>query len=352
MSKLLLITDLHLKYKDSFGDDRKFYKMKQIDYIVNLVCKSPDILGLVILGDLFHNPNPNEELRNTFFKSISKLFDYSKYFIFIAGNHDSTSTHHCFSGERNIPYKYMKIFTGTEIKPIEIDGFDSLVAVSWYSSLNIEEFYKSTKKKNVLGHLEIQGAKMNNGIDCDKGIIPHLLSQNETKIITGHFHKAQDSKNYSYLGAMYRENFGEFDYQPYYGLLDTDFNLTRTKLVDWNFITINETDTDWKKDYSYLEDEPVAVKFITKKSIRHNFALKDTMILSEIKKLGIKNIKYFSKKILTETMVVDKKSNVILEGSIVDSLLTYSNNDKILATDEEKKALTKWLQNANFESLS
>lgn len=67
------------------------------------------------------------------------------------------------------------------------------------------------KDQNLIafGHFDVSGFDYGNGHLCEDGIITHEDFSGFKRVISGHFHKLQQTGNFTYLGTPFSHSFGE-----------------------------------------------------------------------------------------------------------------------------------------------
>jgi DNA repair exonuclease SbcCD nuclease subunit len=338
---LVLATDPHLWWKEPYGPERAEFKWRILEYIVKHTIQS-DAIGLTLLGDLFKFPNAPEHLRERFWKTINPLFTYKKYFIYLGGNHDSTAVSSCFSGEQYLNSPYVKIFTGTEVKPLGLPGFENFIMLPWYASLN-EDWHVPYEDKIVLAHIGVQGAFMNNTRESEDGISVSLLKKKKFKVFSGHFHKAQDTEHYVYVGALFRENFGEIEYETCISELSAAGTFRRIPIEDWVFLDIETDLTGDKYNFSQYEiSAPCAIRFrATVNTKKLNHLLVDTQIKAELKKKGVLNIVYLKKEITVNKKKVENSIRINQTLDVKQDILSFAKENNF--SEVHLQLGEKWL---------
>lgn len=67
----------------------------------------------------------------------------------------------------------------------------------------------SGKELIAFGHFEVSGFDFGNGHLCEDGIVTHADFMGFKRVISGHFHKLQQTGNFTYLGTPFSHSFGE-----------------------------------------------------------------------------------------------------------------------------------------------
>jgi DNA repair exonuclease SbcCD nuclease subunit len=123
----------------------------------------------------------------------------------IVGNHDS---YYKNTNNTNSPQllltDYPNIQTYSSPTEIQVENLNVLL-LPWICMENQEQslkMIKKTKAKVVMGHLELQGFRVNRQIVMEHGLDSNLFS-NFKKVFSGHYHTRSNNKNVFYLGNPY-----------------------------------------------------------------------------------------------------------------------------------------------------
>lgn len=203
--ELILIGDPHLLSLNklfpnlSINPDTFIYKSLEtaIEYAIE-----NGIIHVIILGDVFDHPNPEQEDQKRF---LDFLLQYkSLKFWIIAGNHDySDNDGHIsinmskFVSSVSDQLSHVRFFTNPEL--VEIEG----IPFSFLPWPNCKTLQKNSVN---IAHVEIAGFRTDSGRVLDKG---YEISKNGIWYI-GHLHRRQEPY---YPGNMFQKSFGE-PYSP------------------------------------------------------------------------------------------------------------------------------------------
>jgi DNA repair exonuclease SbcCD nuclease subunit len=166
----------------------------------------------------------------------------------IIGNHD------CYYKNTNnvnspslLLKDYPNIKTYSSPQTVKIAGLD-IMMVPWICSENYDETLKQIKKskaKVAMGHLELQGFRVNRNLVMeDHGTNPDIFDKFK-KVFSGHYHTRSDNGKVFYLGNTY---------EMYW----TDVNDTRGfHIFDTETLTHTPVNNPYKLFYNvYYEDTP------------------------------------------------------------------------------------------------
>lgn len=74
----------------------------------------------------------------------------------------------------------------------------------------------------AFGHFEVSGFDFGNGHLCEDGIITHDDFKQFKRVISGHFHKLQQTGNFTYIGTPFSHSFGEANQDKALGIYTLD----------------------------------------------------------------------------------------------------------------------------------
>lgn len=212
--------------------------------------KENNIKTIIHMGDCFDNR-----------KSIDfKALEWSKRVVFepaarmgitihiITGNHDVYFKN---TNSVNSPglllQTYPNIKTYSEATEITVGGLKILM-LPWINLENQEQTLnqiKKTKAKVAMGHLELQGFRVNRNLIMEEHGLDSNIFKNFTKVFSGHYHTRSDNGRIFYLGNPY---------EMYW----TDVNDTRGfHIFDTETLTHTPINNPYKLFYNiYYEDTP------------------------------------------------------------------------------------------------
>lgn len=360
MNKGILIADPHFHGDtyDPLGSERASFKWQIWSYMIDYAIQNRHKF-IAILGDLFDRPNPNESLRRKFYETtVIPASNAGIPVIYIAGNHCSTLTNPCFIGESYVKQlqPYFKVVTGTESIPLndyllqyDFNYSSSIYGLSWYGSL-IPNWYgnlaRDGKEVLVLAHIAMQGAYMNNNIECVHGTSVKSLKDNNIKVIAGHFHKSQDNSNYSYVGSCFRQNFGEQDYTPCFMELSENGNTNRIILEDWEFQELIVENGKCKIPSLNTYSNPTVIKVnIVVNNRSEALKYNNDYLKKLVQEAGFTNCQNIKKNIITDYKTIKKPDTVDLLLDIKQSILEYGKQNKI--SDLHQKVYNKFILNVS-----
>jgi DNA repair exonuclease SbcCD nuclease subunit len=166
----------------------------------------------------------------------------------IVGNHDCyyKNTNHVNSPDLLLK-TYLNIKTYSSPTNTKVGGID-MTFIPWICSENHDETMNVIKKsqaKVAMGHLELQGFRVNRNLIMEEHGLDSNIFSKFTKVFSGHYHTRSDNGCIFYLGNPY---------EMYW----TDVNDTRGfHIFDTETLTHTAIDNPYKLFYNlYYEDTP------------------------------------------------------------------------------------------------
>ena len=150
----------------------------------------------------------------------------SKYKVhLITGNHDVYFKN---SNKINSPElllkDYQNIKTYSEPTEVNIGGLNILL-LPWINSENQDKSFKlikNTKAKVVMGHLELQGFRVNKNLVMEEHGLEANLFSNFKKVFSGHYHTRSDNGTVFYLGNPYEIYWSDVNDTSGFTIFDTE----------------------------------------------------------------------------------------------------------------------------------
>ena len=150
----------------------------------------------------------------------------SKYKVhLITGNHDVYFKN---SNKVNSPElllkDYQNIKTYSEPTEVNIGGLNILL-LPWINSENQDKSFKmikNTKAKVVMGHLELQGFRVNKNLVMEEHGLEANLFSNFKKVFSGHYHTRSDNGTVFYLGNPYEIYWNDVNDPRGFTIFDTE----------------------------------------------------------------------------------------------------------------------------------
>jgi DNA repair exonuclease SbcCD nuclease subunit len=200
------------------------------------------------------------------------LMEYNVHMII--GNHD---VYYKNTNDVNSPdlllQKYSNIKTYSKATEVNIGGLDILF-LPWINQENETETYqliKKTRSKCAMGHLELQGFRVNRQIIMEHGTDSKLFEKFE-RVYSGHYHTRSTDGRVFYLGNPYEMYWNDVDDPRGFHIFDTE-TLEHTTINNPYklFHIIHYEDTNYKLfNAAELKDKIVKV-IVRKKSKPKDF---------------------------------------------------------------------------------
>ena len=208
----------------------------------------------------------------------------------IIGNHD---TYYKNTNDVNSPDLLLQIYsnvkTYSKATEVNIGGLDILF-LPWINQENESETYELIKKTNskvAMGHLELQGFRVNRQIVMEHGTDGKLF-ENFTRVYSGHYHTRSDDGKVFYLGNPYEMYWTDVNDPRGFHIFDTE-TLEHTTIDNPYklFYNIYYEDTNYKLfNASEFKDKIVKV-IVRKKSKPKDFE----KFIDKIHSAGVQELK-------------------------------------------------------------
>jgi len=229
MNKIVLISDTHFGSrsfsKPVFNMQMDYFKKDFFPYILKHKIKD-----VIHLGDMVHNRNSIDlYLLHTLKTEFFQWFDDNEVNLYsLVGNHDSfyKNTIECnFQTSSMGNYKYIHPIAENKILRI---GPHKIGFVPWVTDLDAMKLPRPVDVDLLAGHFEIVGALMQ-GKTLSKSGSPYELFKDYKKVVSGHYHAMSSRHNFTYLGAPYQNNWGDFSQGKGFWLLDDNLEMKYIK---------------------------------------------------------------------------------------------------------------------------
>ena len=266
--KIAIITDQHFgarKNSKLFHD----YFLKFYDDVFFPTLEKEKITTVIDMGDTFDSRKGIDFSALTWAKDhyFDRLRDMGIEVHTIVGNH---TAYYKNTNDINAidlllrEYNNVKVYS--ETTSIEVGGLNILL-VPWINQENKDMTLKMINKSRApvcMGHLELQGFKVNEYVVMDHGMDMDPFKKFE-KVFSGHFHTRSTQDNISYLGNPYEIYWNDCEDTRGFHLFDTKtLETTPVNNTHRLFYKIYYTDNDYQLfDASELEDK--IVKLVVRK---------------------------------------------------------------------------------------
>ena len=225
--KIAIITDTHFGARnDSVQFDEYFYQFYEGQFFPYL--QKNNIKTVLHLGDVldrrkFVSYRIAKNFRERFILPFQAL-DIELHAL--VGNHDIfyKNTNDVNSLQELINDRYKKIHLYPEAQEVTFDGLPILF-MPWINSQNYiyaMGMIDETKAQICMGHLDINGFKMNKtAIMSEHGYPKETFKRFET-VMSGHFHHKSDDGQIFYLGTPYEIYWNDYDAPKGFHIFDTE----------------------------------------------------------------------------------------------------------------------------------
>jgi hypothetical protein len=162
--------------------------------------------------------------------------------------------------------EYENVTVYSEPTEVQLDNLKTFF-IPWINQDNQEKtikMIKKTKAKIAMGHLELQGFRVNRSIVMEHGLEANLF-KNFTKVFSGHYHTRSDNGTVFYLGNPYEIYWTDVNDTRGFTIFDTE-TLEHTPINNpyKMFYNIYYEDTDYQT-FNTREYENKIVKVIVRK---------------------------------------------------------------------------------------
>lgn len=255
------------------------------------------------------------------------LMEYNVHMII--GNHD---VYYKNTNDVNSPdlllQKYSNIKTYSKATEVNIGGLDILF-LPWINQENETETYqliKKTRSKCAMGHLELQGFRVNRQIIMEHGTDSKLFEKFE-RVYSGHYHTRSTDGRVFYLGNPYEMYWNDVDDPRGFHIFDTE-TLEHTTINNPYklFHIIHYEDTNYKLfNAAELKDKIVKV-IVRKKSKPKDFE----KFIDKIYSAGVQELKIIENFAIQESedFEINEEENTIsiLNRYIEESEFEYDKS--------------------------
>ena len=329
MTRIACLTDTHFSARKSSRHLHDYFEL----FYKNIFFPTLEEQGVEIvvhMGDAFDNRKSIDfwGLDWTRRVVLEPLRKYETHMI--VGNHDIFLRN---STEINAPELLLKdypnIKTYSSPTNTKVGGID-MTFIPWICSENYDETLKVIKKskaKIAMGHLELQGFRVNKHLIMEEhGLDPNIFTKFQ-KVFSGHYHTRSDNGRIFYLGNPYE-------------MFWTDVNDTRGfHIFDTETLEHTPINNPYKLFYNiYYEDTPhqmfdvteyankIVKVIVRKKSKQKEF----DKFIDKLYKVGIQDLKIVENFDIQENeeFVIDEEENTIsiLNRYIDESECNFDKN--------------------------
>lgn len=309
--KVVIITDTHFGFKKGNKIFHEYFQ-KFYDNVFHKYLIDNKIQTVIHLGDSFDNRKGIDYwslkwAKDNFYNTLETL-GITLYSI--VGNHDIYYRNS--NGLNSLEYlleEYNNVIPISSPTEVNIGGLDILF-LPWINQENQETTFrmiKNTSSKCVMGHLELQGFKVNHHIVMEHGLDGKIFDKFD-RVYSGHYHTRSNDGRVFYLGNPYQMFWTDIDDTRGFTVFDTNTlehthinnpysifkvinydedNLTNefAEYTDCVVKVVVKNKTDQKKYEKYIDEliksNPYELKVIENCSITRNFEVEDNLTESE-----------------------------------------------------------------------
>lgn len=221
--KIALINDTHYGFKKSSKLFRDYFELFYKNVFFPTL-ENEGITTVVHMGDAFDS-RKSIDLQSLDWTKRVVLDPLSKYQVhMLVGNHDIFFRN---SNKINSPQLLLENYKNiqTYSEPTEIQLYNlKILFLPWINSENEEvsmKMIQNTKAKIVMGHLELQGFKVNRQTTSDYGLVP-IIFDRFVKVFSGHYHTRSHNGKIFYTGNPYEMFWSDVNDERGFTIFDTE----------------------------------------------------------------------------------------------------------------------------------
>ena len=224
MTRVAILTDTHWSARKASRYLHDYFELFYNNVFFPTLEKE-GITTVIHMGDAFDNRKSIDFWGLDWTRRVV-LDPLSKYEVhMIVGNHDIFLRN---STEINAPELLLKdypnIKTYSTPQTTKIGGID-IMMVPWICSENYDETLKQIKKskaKIAMGHLELQGFRVNRNLVMEDHGMDAKIFDKFTKVFSGHYHTRSDNGKIFYLGNPYEMFWSDVNDTRGFHIFDTE----------------------------------------------------------------------------------------------------------------------------------
>ena len=337
--KIALLNDTHFGVRNDspafIEYQNKFYDEIFFPYLIE-----NNITTLIHLGDVvdrrkFINFQTAHNFEKKFWK---RLWELKIDTHIILGNHD---TYYKNTNEVNFTH-LIKSFDGvnepwiyTDAKQVNFDGLD-IMFIPWICDENEKrtlETLSNSTAQIAMGHLEVKGFEMHNGVVNNHGFEKENFRRFE-KVMSGHFHKKSDDGHIYYLGTQYEMTWSDYKCPKGFHVFDTSTRelerITNPNRMFKKIIYNDKTTTYYEKDVSEYDKKHVKL-FVSNKNDTEMFEKFVQNLYSKINihELTIVEDPYDIKSTVREDILDQGEDTLTFLRNYIDQIDTDLDKDKM-----------------------
>lgn len=214
-NKALVITDLHWGFKNSSKPFHDYFELFYTDIFFPYLDEQK--IDTVILGGdcveyrKFINYYGLNRMRRVL---MEPLQERGVRVIVCLGNHDLAYKHRSDLNAMDELFGHMdNVEIYQDFATVEINGYDPIDIIPWMHAGNIDitlSGIENSTSDMAVGHLDINGFRMNRGHISEQGLDRSIFSRYDT-VLSGHYHHRNNDGNIFYMGSPYEMTWHDVD---------------------------------------------------------------------------------------------------------------------------------------------
>jgi len=337
--KIAIITDTHFGARnDSVQFDEYFYQFYEGQFFPYL--QKNNIKTVLHLGDVldrrkFVSYRIAKNFRERFILPFQAL-DIELHAL--VGNHDIfyKNTNDVNSLQELINDRYKKIHLYPEAQEVIFDGLPILL-MPWINSQNYVYamgMIDETKADICMGHLDINGFKMNKtAIMSEHGYPKETFKRFET-VMSGHFHHKSDDGQIYYLGTPYEIYWNDYNDPKGFHIFDTETRqLERVinPLTIFDKIYYDDTTTNYENvDVTKYNNKFIKVIVVNKKDLYQFDRFIDKLLKADTHEVKIiEDFTDLDANSVSDDIVENAEDTLTLLNKYVDELPVDLNKSRL-----------------------
>ena len=222
--KLAILTDTHWSARKSSRLFQDYFE-QFYNNVFFPTLEQHGIDTIIHMGDAFDSRKSIDFVGLDWTRKVV-LEPLSKYKVhLITGNHDVYFKN---SNKVNSPELLLKDYGNitTYSEPTEVNIGDlNILLLPWINSENQDKSFKlikNTRAKVAMGHLELQGFRVNKNLVMDEHGLEANIFKNFKKVFSGHYHTRSDNGTVFYLGNPYEIYWNDVNDPRGFTIFDTE----------------------------------------------------------------------------------------------------------------------------------
>jgi DNA repair exonuclease SbcCD nuclease subunit len=222
--KVAIITDSHYGAKKGSKYLHDYFELFYKNVFFPAL-EENNVEAVIHMGDAFDSRKSIDYQSLEWSKRV--VFDpLKKYDVhMIVGNHDTYfKTTNSVNSPSLLLQTYSNIKTYSEAKEVTIGGL-KILFIPWINPENQEQTLnqiKKTKAQVAMGHLELQGFRVNRNLIMEEHGLEADIFKNFTKVFSGHYHTRSDNGRIFYLGNPYEMYWTDVNDTRGFHIFDTE----------------------------------------------------------------------------------------------------------------------------------